>query len=164
MNGLAPEFVKAIETNNFDICKKVLEHVYTFPLFKPEFCASLLKEMKHFETWCAENHLAIIRPNSMNSYGAILDHCGMGPVIDEFVAKYVAPLSEKFYPTIGKLDSHHAFMVEYQMGKDRELGMHVDDSEVTINACLGTEFQGGELFFAGVRCGLHRNTPLVEGM
>lgn len=61
------------------------------------------------------------------------------------------------------------------MDKDRKLGFHVDDSEITLNLCLvsltvdvkphvavtsdqGTEFAGGELFFRGVRCGLHQQT------
>lgn len=38
------------------------------------------------------------------------------------------------------------------------LGFHVDDSEVTLNVCLGKHFTGGELFFRGVRCEKHVNT------
>lgn len=38
------------------------------------------------------------------------------------------------------------------------LGFHVDDSEVTLNVCLGKQFSGGELFFRGVRCERHVNT------
>ena len=36
-------------------------------------------------------------------------------------------------------------------------GFHVDDSEVTLNVCLGKEFTGGDLFFRGVRCDKHVN-------
>jgi hypothetical protein len=35
------------------------------------------------------------------------------------------------------------------------VGFHVDDSEVTLNVCLGRQFSGGELFFRGVRCDEH---------
>ncbi|KAL9372395.1 hypothetical protein Peur_034639 [Populus x canadensis] len=35
---------------------------------------------------------------------------------------------------------------------------HVDDSEVTLNVCLGKQFSGGELFFRGTRCDKHVNT------
>lgn len=38
------------------------------------------------------------------------------------------------------------------------VGFHVDDSEVTLNVCLGKQFSGGELFFRGVRCDKHVNT------
>ncbi|RYR51517.1 hypothetical protein Ahy_A06g026538 [Arachis hypogaea] len=37
-------------------------------------------------------------------------------------------------------------------------GFHVDDSEVTLNICLGKEFSGGELFFRGARCDAHVNS------
>lgn len=38
------------------------------------------------------------------------------------------------------------------------IGFHVDDSEVTLNVCLGKQFYGGELFFRGVRCDKHVNS------
>lgn len=34
----------------------------------------------------------------------------------------------------------------------------MDDSEVTLNVCLGKQFSGGELFFRGIRCEKHVNT------
>lgn len=34
----------------------------------------------------------------------------------------------------------------------------MDDSEVTLNVCLGKQFCGGELFFRGVRCEKHVNS------
>lgn len=37
-------------------------------------------------------------------------------------------------------------------------GFHVDDSEVTLNVCLGKQFTGGDLFFRGVRCDKHVNS------
>lgn len=38
------------------------------------------------------------------------------------------------------------------------VGFHVDDSEVTLNVCLGKQFSGGELFFRGTRCDKHVNS------
>lgn len=35
---------------------------------------------------------------------------------------------------------------------------HVDDSEVTLNVCLGRQFSGGELYFRGLRCDKHLHT------
>lgn len=65
-----------------------------------------------------------------------------------------------FFTEVGgsTLDSHHGFVVEYGMDRDVDLGFHVDDSEVTLNVCLGKQFSGGELFFRGVRCEKHVNT------
>jgi hypothetical protein len=52
-----------------------------------------------------------------------------------------------------QLDSHHAFSVQYATaaGKQRALDFHMDESTVTINACLGRNFTGGAVFFNGVR-------------
>ena len=42
------------------------------------------------------------------------------------------------------------------------LHFHVDDSEVTLNVCLGKQFSGGELYFRGVRCANHMKSPGEE--
>ena len=44
------------------------------------------------------------------------------------------------------------------MGRDLDLSFHADDAELTLNLCLGKEFQGGALYFGGVRCPLHMQT------
>ena len=50
-----------------------------------------------------------------------------------------------------RLDSWHAFTVRYKPGEDIELARHMDESEVTLNLCLGLEFQHGTLYFDDVR-------------
>ncbi len=46
--------------------------------------------------------------------------------------KYVQPFANLLYPGVGAdLDSHHGFVVEYELGKDTNLGFHVDDSEAS---------------------------------
>ena len=40
-------------------------------------------------------------------------------------------------------------MVEYKAGHDLGLDMHTDDSDVTLNVCLGREFTGAGLIFCG---------------
>ena len=46
--------------------------------------------------------------------------------------KYIQPYASFLYPVLGQLlDSHHGFVVEYQVGKDINLAFHVDDSEVS---------------------------------
>jgi hypothetical protein len=52
---------------------------------------------------------------------------------------------------VNPLDSHHGFIVEYELGKDSKLDFHVDEADVTLNLCLGKEFKGGDLYFAGIR-------------
>jgi len=102
----------------------------------------------------------------MNNYGVIIDHMGLYECIQDVVnvmnnaTKWLFPLWGG-----GRLDSvregiifsflnfleHHAFVVEYEIGKDEDLDLHMDKSEITVNLCLGREFEGGEVHFQGVR-------------
>eukprot|EP00005_Dracoamoeba_jomungandri_P002777 CAMPEP_0174250244 /NCGR_PEP_ID=MMETSP0439-20130205/474_1 /TAXON_ID=0 /ORGANISM="Stereomyxa ramosa, Strain Chinc5" /LENGTH=156 /DNA_ID=CAMNT_0015330263 /DNA_START=558 /DNA_END=1025 /DNA_ORIENTATION=- len=94
----------------------------------------------------------------MNNYGAILDDFGFYPCLQELIETYVQPLSKLVYPYIPDLDSHHGFLVSYEIGKDTKLDFHVDMADVTLNVCLGKEFEGGDLYFGGRRCGRHQQT------
>ncbi|KAG2589013.1 hypothetical protein PVAP13_5NG352100 [Panicum virgatum] len=129
-------------------------------LYKPTFCEMLLEEVENFEKWVHAMKFKIMRPNTMNKYGAVLDDFGLEAMLNQFMEQFVAPISRVFYPEVGggTLDSHHAFVVEYGKDRDVELGFHVDDSEVTLNVCLGKQFSGGELYFRGIRCENHVNS------
>ena len=65
------------------------------------------------------------------------------------------PISEKLWYKMGEINlwNHFAFSTAYGEGFDKNLALHVDDSEVTVNLCLGMKgFKGGLLKFKGVRC------------
>lgn len=134
--------------------------VYTFDMLQPRFCEMLLSEVENFEKWVHETKFRIMRPNTMNKYGAVLDDFGMESMLEKLMEDFIRHISKIFFLDVGgySLDSHHGFVVEYGMDRDVELGFHVDDSEVTLNVCLGKQFTGGELFFRGVRCEKHVNT------
>lgn len=38
----------------------------------------------------------------------------------------------------------------------------MDDSEVSLNVCLGKQFSGGDLYFRGVRCDNHVNSEISD--
>ncbi|XP_045792678.1 2-oxoglutarate and iron-dependent oxygenase domain-containing protein CP2-like [Trifolium pratense] len=159
-----PTFLKAISDNTEQSFRSIISEpspgIYVFPMLQPDFCELLLSEIENFEKWVAEAKFRIMRPNRMNRYGAVLDDFGLEPMLDRLMDDFVRPLSRVFFPEVGgsSLDSHHGFVVEYGEDKDLDLGFHVDDSEVTLNVCLGKEFSGGELFFRGSRCERHVNT------
>ncbi|XP_029121646.1 2-oxoglutarate and iron-dependent oxygenase domain-containing protein CP2 isoform X3 [Elaeis guineensis] len=116
--------------------------------------------VENFEKWVNAVKFKIMRPNTMNKYGAVLDDFGLEPMLSKLMEEFICPMSKVFFPEVGgsTLDSHHGFVVEYGKDKDLELGFHVDDSEITLNVCLGKQFSGGELFFRGVRCDKHVNS------
>ncbi|KAI9120119.1 hypothetical protein K1719_008767 [Acacia pycnantha] len=168
-NFFTPSFLKAIRDNTEESFRSVIAEpsagIYTFEMLQPQFCEMLVSEVDHFERWVHETKCRIMRPNTMNHYGAVLDDLGMETMLDKLMNDYIIPLARVFFAGVGgpTLDSHHGFVVEYGIHRDTELGFHVDDSEVTLNICLGKQFTGGELFFRGVRCDEHVTTqPLSE--
>jgi len=66
---------------------------------------------------------------------------------------YLIPLCSLLYPEWGGdfLDSHKAFTVSYELGKDRSLAYHYDNAEVTLNVSLGKDFEEGSLFFGSMK-------------
>lgn len=159
-----PSFINAITENTEESLRNIISEpspgVYTFKMLQPVFCEVLLSELEHFEKWVQEAKFRIMRPNTMNKYGAVLDDFGLESMLDSLMEEFIRPISTVFFPEVGgsTLDSHHGFVVEYGKDRDVDLGFHVDDSEVTLNVCLGKNFSGGELFFRGVRCDKHVNS------
>ncbi|PRP83370.1 hypothetical protein PROFUN_09398 [Planoprotostelium fungivorum] len=112
--------------------------IYSFNMFTEKFCRELIEEVDHFE----KSGLPVMRPNSMNNYGVVLEEIGFNQFFLD-VLKYVNPFAERLYGPIGRsLDSHHSFIVEYKIGEDEDLDFHYDAADVTINFCLGKEFTG----------------------
>ena len=80
-------------------------------------------------------------------------------MLQAVVDTIIQPFASVLFPWVDQeLDSHHAFTVEYEMSKDRKLDFHIDESDVTMNLCLGRQFEEGNLYFGGIRCEDHTNT------
>jgi hypothetical protein len=163
-----PEFLRAARgtaDGRRAFAEQIHPGVHAFDMLTLRFRTQMLEELDHFERWMAENGLPVIRPNTMNNYGAVLDTFGFEPMLTEMVEQCIRPFSAILYPEVGggTLDGHHGFIVEYALGKDTDLGFHVDISDVTLNVCLGEEFSGGALYFEGLRCGLCQQTESLEG-
>ncbi|KAG6753874.1 hypothetical protein POTOM_041876 [Populus tomentosa] len=176
-----PSFMKAINDNTEESLRSIISEpspgVLTFEMLQPRFCELLVAEVENFEAWVNDTKFRIMRPNTMNKYGAVLDDFGLETMLDKLMNGFIRPISKGdtyvlipdklhhmfpgiFFREVGgaNLDSHHGFVVEYGKDWDVDLGFHVDDSEVTLNVCLGKQFSGGELFFRGTRCDKHVNT------
>ncbi|MEM6568159.1 MAG: hypothetical protein AAF957_07090 [Planctomycetota bacterium] len=141
--------------------------VHTTPLLTERGCARLSAEIEERRARLA----AALRtsdarqpPNSMHAHGAMLGPLGLDGVVDA-LRERLAPDLARLYPEVGgeSLDGHHSYLVEYGRDLDEDLGFHVDDSEVTLNLCLGETFSGAELVLLGRRCALHRQDPVEPG-
>lgn len=139
--------------------------VYALPLLAPDFCARLLQELHRRERFLGLVGEALRRPNSMNRDGLVLDEVGFESLLDDLLERVAAPLGRALFAHVGgdSLDHHHGFTVAYAPERDRDLALHVDDAEVTLNVCLGEGFTGGALRVLGHRCVAHAGTPADEG-
>ena len=128
------------------VLRELNEGVYCFPMLTEEACAMLVEEVDGYNA----SGLPTSRPNSMNKYGLVLNEIGMEPLFDELQRTVLQRVAERLFPREGaSLDRHHSFVVQYEQGKDLGLDMHVDNSDVTFNVCLGREFTGATLSFCG---------------
>ena len=75
-----------------------------------------------------------------------------------------APLARCSFAHVGgdALDHDHGFTVEHSAERDRDLPLHIDDAEVTLNVCLGERCKGGALRVLGGRCLDPAQTPLDD--
>ncbi|XP_073226664.1 2-oxoglutarate and iron-dependent oxygenase domain-containing protein CP2-like isoform X2 [Cicer arietinum] len=159
-----PTFLKAINDNTEQSFRRIMSEpapgIFTFEMLQPRFCELLISEFENFEKWVNRRTFCVMRPNTMNQYGAVLDDFGLQTMLNKLMEYFICPLSKVFYAEIGgsTLDSHHGFIVECGLHRDVETEFHVDDSEVTLNVCLGRQFTGGELYFRGMRCDKHVHT------
>ena len=132
------------------LAEEVAPGVYAFDMLSEAFCAKLLAELERYEA----SGLPVVRPNSMNNYGVVLNSVGLEKTMDRLQRLAVAPLASRLFPLHGgDADHHHTFMVQYKHGEDLGLDMHTDASDVTLNVCLGKDFTGAGLTFCGVRGG-----------
>ena len=163
--SLDPDFVRVVRSGSDTALDAFIKRphagVIEFPLFSAEYTQALLRELHVFEHWCRHHQVAPTRPNSMNNYGVVLAEIGLEPSMDQLLDTWLAPLTDQYFPDHagGQLDHQHTFVVDYAETGDTSLDFHVDDSEVTLNACMGLAFEGAEVYFRGERCDLHRTAP-----
>ncbi|CAE7361269.1 OGFOD2 [Symbiodinium natans] len=90
----------------------------------------------------------------MNRYGIIMSELGFcAELLDPFIFQHVDVIARKLLPAFCEtLDSYRAFTVLYDAEKDgdRELAMHYDNAEVTLNVNIGGTWEGGQVAFYGL--------------
>eukprot|EP00392_Amoebophrya_sp_AT5.2_P002224 g2229.t1 len=175
---LEPEFVAAVKTGTFaaPFLKQHLPNVYSFPCFRAELCDQLVEEIDHATSRLTGPAMVtstgpfsisklantddrdegsldgyLDRPNGMNRYGIVLNQLGLEPFASYLQTNFVHPLAKELFPVEGEgFDDHHCFCVRYSAESDAGLDMHEDDSDVTLNVCLGKEFTAATLSFCGM--------------
>jgi predicted 2-oxoglutarate/Fe(II)-dependent dioxygenase YbiX len=86
----------------------------------------------------------------MNKNGLVLHGTNLA-AFERSLLMTVKPLAARLYPHVGRLVKSHGFLVHYGMQSQRSLAAHFDESDVTLNVCLGGRFTGGTLVFTDDR-------------
>lgn len=134
--------------------KKILEEVkpgiWTFPVFTEAFCDQLEAELVHF----LDSGLPRTAPNTMNRFGIILSELGFCEhLLDPLIYDYVNIIASRLLPAFCEtLDSYRAFTVLYDStaNGDKDLAMHYDNAEVTLNINIGGTWGGGNVVYYGL--------------
>lgn len=166
--ALAPEFralVAALDRGERPAVASPVPGALAFPLLAPRAASDLLADIDRRLDAAARRGEAAAAANSMHLFGAQLGPLGFDPWFRELRERWIAPLARALLPDFAgaPLDRHHGYLVDYARHRDQDLGFHVDDSEVTLNLCLGEDFDGAELTFLGARCETHRDGPVLAG-
>jgi len=142
------DFLKLCESKD-TLPQQLTNNIYSFPVFTRDFCLLFLQEIKQFEA----SPLPRAQPNTMNKYGFLLRELGFDDFMDSLRERYLDDLSRRLFPQYrGEgLDSHRAFIVKYSEDEDVDLSYHYDNAEVTLNVSLNDSFEGGEVYFGGMR-------------
>ncbi|KAL6626873.1 hypothetical protein ACP70R_030599 [Stipagrostis hirtigluma subsp. patula] len=159
-----PSFLQAIRSNTEDAFKSIMTEpapgLYVFSMLQPAFCHMLTEEAHHFERWIrvTKRKMMKVTVGDGDIYGAILSDFGLETMLNQLMNDFISPIAKVLYPELGAspLDSHHSFVSEYPEGQGQ--GFQVNDSTITLNACIRDEFTGGEMYFHGVRCVRHVNS------
>ena len=139
--------------------------IYSFSFLRPEYTTMWLEEVQNIKAFYRDNKIPSEPPNVYNKHGVVLDNFYFYHTIQRLVETVVMPIAKHLWYGIGEdsLFCHNAFTTAYAQDMDQHLLNHVDDSEVTVNYCLGTAFQGGACRFEGVRCREHVSSLLPGG-
>ncbi|CAE7775239.1 OGFOD2 [Symbiodinium microadriaticum] len=102
----------------------------------------------------AQAELGHFQASGLPRYGIIMSELGFGPeLLDPFIFQYLDIIAQKLLPAFCEtLDSYRAFTVLYDAEKDgdRELAMHYDNAEITLNVNIGGTWEGGQVAFYGL--------------
>merc|ERR1719397_837947 len=65
--------------------QKLLDNVYSFPVFTKDFCKSFVEEMRNFK----QSSLPRAQPNSMNKHGVLMFELGLDALVDNLRTDYL---------------------------------------------------------------------------
>jgi len=125
---------------------EVGDEIYMVPALSPDYCTKLVEELDNFNMEVKDKS----QPNTMNRYGVMVEEMGLSDFVYSLIYPYLAKIARLLYSEWcgdSGVDSYKSFTIKYSIGEDTDLKYHYDNAEVTFNFCLGTQFEGAEVYF-----------------
>ena len=140
-----------------ELMDEELYDVYSFPLLSADFCSKLQGYVRAVAKMLQQESKEY---SHLHSTIRDLDTIGLGWLNDILFHVILKPISSHLFQEsemMGRdLDWRQGYIAAYSASpseaKPRQrLVPHTDDSEVTMNVCIGDDFTGGNLHFKGLR-------------
>ena len=117
-------------------------NIIEFPLFTEEFCKEIIA-LAEANTWVTDRHY--FHPTTDQT----MESLGMQEIYQKVLEQFVYPIWIWFWELDGedwpKLSSEN-FIAKYDMINQGSLGIHHDQSVITLNVKLNDDYEGGGTF------------------
>ena len=164
LSETAKKWLAGAETD-VDLVRELAPNLFELSgFFDPDWTRRLSEELSRVQNWTSTEDVRYSPPNSMHYAGFEVAPIGWGDLMNQLSEELITQLAHRLYPDREwpVLSDGHGFVAQYGEAADRSLGLHVDDSDVTMTLCLGSDFEGSEIVFEGIRCPLHQQTHNTE--
>ena len=171
MSIVHPKMQEALLFDDFNkILTKTRTEVYRFPILKLNVSQNIIEEIENAKHFFLDEELRL--PNNVGrkrgpQTGVVLSEIGLFDFSQALVKYILAPLGKIAYPLWGGLDvdSFHSFSLhvvpnnhgEARIGESY-LRTHIDICEFSMNICLGSTFQGGDVLFQNAGIGVNNKS------
>jgi len=126
------------------------------PLLKRQYCDSITNHI--------ENQIQMVKSKGT---GLQASEFGMDEWVNELLKEYLVPIVKKVYPQYRNVTSFsdvYSKVVKYNINEDEDWPVHIDQSCVTINICIGRDFKGSNLRFHENKTSIQKNGSYYDYM
>ena len=159
-----------------DLLDEEMDGVYSLPLLSPSFCHKIRQYCQALAKLAHQDEPETFAYLQVGTRAISFDTVGLGWINDLILQVFLQSIAQHLFPpNINEndnnaiLDWRQGYVAGYaatpsaQTATPRQqLNIHTDDSEVTLNLCLGQDFSGGQLVLYGLRGQDNAAVPQLE--
>jgi GR25 family glycosyltransferase involved in LPS biosynthesis len=127
------------------IVDEPIESVFSFPMFRREFCEKLIQEAEHAGKWTRERH------QFYPTHDMLLTEFGFQDIYHRLLVEYAYPMAKDCWFLEGHrwddLDSEN-FIIKYDHTIQGHLSLHHDNAVISCVLALNDDYVGGGTYFS----------------